>query len=39
MTVSIEATSLAQSFRIQVRMLSGPDALLGSRDSSSFCIP
>ena len=37
MTVRIGATSFAQSFNILVGILSGPDVLLWSRDSRSFC--
>ena len=39
MTVGMGAISLAHSFNILVGMLSGPDALLGSRDSRSYRIP
>ena len=38
-TVRIGAISFAQNFRILVGMLSGPDALLGSRVSRRFCTP
>jgi len=41
MTVNynIGVVSLAQSFRMRVGILSGQDALFGSKDSRRFCTP